>query len=141
MQDIFRHVRIANFSSIFHQCITVWNNLELNFRAQIFESFKNIILITFLNQLNAKKSVWMNITTRHRDQINNSNFNNNVDRFNRSNKQNRNKNDFNQQFYVNFSYSNQAYMWSLSNYNSYQYKNSTYQSQSSYQSRQLSKSY
>ena len=126
MQNIFRHVKVADFSSIFHQCITVWSNFELNFRIQIFESFENIILITFLNQLNAKKSVWMNMTIRHRDQISNSNFNNNVDRFNRSNKQNRNKNDFNQQFYVNFFYSNQAYMWSFSSYNLYQYRNSTY---------------
>ena len=49
MQNIFRHVKVADFSSVFHQCITVWNNLELNFRVQIFESFENIILITFLN--------------------------------------------------------------------------------------------
>ena len=141
MQNIFRHVKIANFLSIFHQCIIVWNNFELNFRVQIFELFENIILITFLNQLNAKKNVWMNMTIRHRDQINNSNFSNNADRFNRSSKQNRNKNDSNQQFYVNFFYSNQAYMWSLSNYNSYQYRNSVYQFQSNYQSRQFSKSY
>ena len=141
MQDIFRHVKVANFSSIFHQCIIVWSNFELNFRIQIFESSKNIILITFLNQLNAKKSVWMNMTTRHRSQTNNSNLNNNVDWFNRSSKQNRNREDSNQQFYVNFFYSNQAYMWSLSNYNSYQYRNSIYQSQSSYQFRQSLKNY
>ena len=135
MQNIFRHAKTANFSSVFYQCITVWSNFELNFRAQISESSKNIILFIFLSQLNVKKSVWMNMTTRHREQNNNSdqNFNINVDRFNnRSNKQNRNRDDSNQQFYVNFFYSNQAYIWSFSSYNSYQYKNSVYQSQSSY---------
>ena len=95
MQNIFRHVKITNFSSVFHQYIIAWNNFELNFRAQIFELSKNIILFIFLNQLDAKKNVWMNMTTRHRDNSD-QNFNNNVDRFNnRSNKQNRNKNNFN----------------------------------------------
>ena len=141
MQDILRHARATNFSSIFHQCITAWSNLELNFRAQISESSKNIILFIFLSQLDAKKSVWMNMIARHREQ-NNQDFNNNADRFNnRSSKQNRNRDDFNQQFYVNLFYSNQTYMWSFSNYNSYQYRNSIYQFQSSYQSRQFSESY
>ena len=142
MQNILRHAKTIDFSSIFHQCTTAWNNLELNFRAQIFESSKNIILSTFLSQLDAKKNVWMNMTTRHHEQNNNSDqdFSNNADRFNnRSNKQNRNKNDSSQQFYVNFFYS--TYMWSSSSYNSYQYRNSIYQSQSNYQSRQFSKSY
>ena len=144
MQDILRHARAADFSSIFHQCIIAWSNLELNFRAQISKSSKNIILSIFLSQLDAKKSVWMNMTVRHREQNNNSNqdLNNNVDRSNnRSSKQNRNKDDSSQQFYVSLFYSNQAYMWSLSNYNSYQYRNSAYQSQSNYQSRQSSESY
>ena len=142
MQDILRHARAANFSSVFHQCTIAWSNFELNFRAQIFESSKNIILFAFLSQLNAIKSVWMNMTTRHREQNNNSDqdLNNNVDRSNRFSKQNRTKNaDFSQQFYVNSS--NQAYMWSLSSYNFYQYRNSTYQAQSNYQSRQSIESY
>ena len=142
MQDILRHARAANFSSVFHQCTTAWSNLELNFRAQISESSKNIILFIFLSQLDAKKSVWMNMTTRHREQNNNfdQDFNNNVDRFNRSNKQNRTRDvDFNQQFYVNLF--SQAYMWSSSNYNFYQYRNSIYQTQSNYQSRQSTESY
>ena len=33
MQDIFRHVRAANFSSVFYQCIIAWSNLKLDFRA------------------------------------------------------------------------------------------------------------
>ena len=142
MQDIFRHARAADFSSIFHQCTTAWSNLELNFRAQIFESSKNIILFIFLSQLDAKESVWMNMTVRHREQNNNSdqNFNNNADRFNRFSKQNRTRNvDFSQQFYVNLF--SQAYMWSSLNYNFYQYRNSIYQVQSNYQSRQFTESY
>ena len=67
MQDILRHVKAVDFSSVFHQCTTAWSNLELNFRAQISESSKNIILSIFLSQLNAKKSVWMNMTARHRE--------------------------------------------------------------------------
>ena len=142
MQDILRHARATDFSSVFHQCTIAWSNLELNFRAQISESSKNIILFIFLSQLDAKKSVWMNMTARYREQNNNfdQDFNNNVDRSNRSNKQNRAKNvDFNQQFYVNSF--NQAYMWSSSNYNFYQYRNSIYQIQSNYQFRQSTESY
>ena len=142
MQNILRHAKAADFSSIFHQCTIVWSNFELNFRAQIFESSKNIILSTFLSQLNAKENVWMNMTVRHREQNNNfdQDFSNNVDRSNRSSKQNRARDvDFNQQFYVN-SFS-QAYMWSSLNYNFYQYRNSTYQAQSNYQFRQSTESY
>ena len=141
MQNIFRHVKAANFSSVFYQCTIAWSNLELNFRAQISESSKNIILFIFLSQLDAKKSVWMNMTARHRDNSD-QNFSNNVDRSNnRSSKQNRNRDDFSQQFYVSFFYSNQAYMWSFSSYNSYQFRNSVYQFQSNYQSRQSTENY
>ena len=141
MQDIFRHVRAADFSSVFHQCTTAWSNFELNFRAQIFESSENIILSIFLSQLNAKKNVWMNMTVRHRDNSD-QDFSNNAGRSNnRSSKQNRIRDDFSQQFYVNSFYSNQAYMWSFSGYNSYQFRNSVYQFQSNYQSRQFTKNY
>ena len=64
MQNILRYFRVADYSFVFHQCITVWNNLELDFRTQIFESTKDIILFSFLIQLNAKKSVWLNMIVR-----------------------------------------------------------------------------
>ena len=57
MQNIFRYAKAANYFLIYHQCITTWNNLELDFRIQILKSPKNITLLFFFNQLNAKKSI------------------------------------------------------------------------------------
>ena len=129
MQNILRHFKTTNYASIFHQCIIVWNNLELNFRTQISKSSKDIILSVFLNQLNVKKNVWMNMIFRHKNADNIfSSFeidNNNVNRTNRFNKQNRKRqNNFNQQSFVDFF---SDYMWSSSSYNLYQYKNPAYQ--------------
>lgn len=33
MQDILRHARAADYPSVYHQCTTAWNNLEVDFRA------------------------------------------------------------------------------------------------------------
>ena len=136
IQNILRYFRVADYSFVFHQCITVWNNLELDFRAQIFESTKNIILFSFLTQLNAKKSVWLNMIARQRDSSNSDvDLNNNVDRVNRSSKQNRERQDDYQQqsdvsdFQFSYSYSEQYEKWFSSDYTSYQFKNSTYQNQ------------
>ena len=57
MQNILRHARAVNYSSIYHQCITAWNNMKLDFRFQIPESSKNITFFAFLDMLDAKKSV------------------------------------------------------------------------------------
>ena len=136
MQNILRYFRIADYSFVFHQCITVWNNLELDFRTQISEFAKDIILFSFLTQLNAKESVWMNMIVRQRDLSNSDvDFNNNVDRINRSSKQNRERqDDYQQQFDVNdsqfsYSYSEQYEKWLSFDYTSYQFKNSAYQNQ------------
>ena len=136
MQDILRYFRIVDYSFVFHQCITVWNNFELDFRAQISEFAKDIILFCFLIQLNAKESVWMNMIVRQRDFSNfDVDFNNNVDRTNRSNKQNRERQDnYQQQSDVNDSqfsyfYSKQYEEWFSFDYTSYQFKNSVYQNQ------------
>ena len=136
IQNILRYFRVADYSFVFHQCITVWNNLELDFRAQIFESTKNIILFSFLTQLNAKKSVWLNMIARQRDSSNSDvDFSNNADRANRSNKQNRERqDDYQQQSDVSdsqfsYSYSEQYEEWSSFDYTSYQFKNSAYQNQ------------
>ena len=136
MQNILRYFRIVDYSFVFHQCIIVWNNFEFDFRAQIFELAKNIILFNFLTQLNAKENVWMNMIARQRDSSNfDTDFNNNVDRVNRFNKQNRERqNDYQQQFDVNdfqffYFYSKQYEKWFSFDYISYQFKNSIYQNQ------------
>ena len=136
MQNILRYFKIVDYSFVFHQCIIVWNNFKFDFRTQISEFAKNIILFNFLIQLNVKKSVWMNMIVRQRDFNNfDVDFNNIVDRINRFNKQNRKRqNDYQQQFDVNdfqffYFYSKQYEKWFSFDYISYQFKNSIYQNQ------------
>ena len=142
MQDILRHARTADYFFVYHQCIIVWNNLELNFRVQISKSLADIILSNFLSQLDAKKSIWMNQAVRHRDDdFNNANSSNTTSKSNRLSKSNRGRqDDFNQQFFV-FDFQSSFTYWPSPDYNFYQYKYSAYQNQSNYQYRQLFEDY
>ena len=58
VQDIMRHFRVAEFNSIYNQLVMAWNNLDLNFKMQIFEPITAIILISFFDSLDAKASIW-----------------------------------------------------------------------------------
>ena len=129
VQNIMRHSKIVEFNSIYNQLIMTWNNLNLNFKMQIFESITTTILISFFDSLDVKISIWQKMTAHRFIQHVSSSFDQNKQR--QINKQNRERqNDFQQQFDVDdsqFSYFSYEY-WSSSNYNSYQYQNLTFQS-------------
>ena len=129
VQNIMRHFRIVEFNFIYNQLIMTWNNLNFNFKMQIFESTTTIIFISFFDSLDAKTSIWQEMTA-HKF-IQHVSFNSDqIDKQRQINKQNRERqNDFQQQFDVDdfqFFYFSYEY-WSSSNYNSYQYQNSTFQ--------------
>ena len=127
VQDIMRHVKTIEFSFLYNQMLIVWNNLNLKFRMQIFESTVNIIFKFFFDFLNSKAIIWAEMTSKR----SNINYVNNMSMINKNrqitNKQNQNRerqNRFSQQS-VNhdlFSYAS----WPQ-NYIFYQFKNFTYQ--------------
>ena len=138
MQDILRYSRAADYSSVFHQCTTAWNNLELDFRAQIPEPVEDITLSSFLAQLDAKESVWMDMAARQRGPSNSgAGPSNNAGRANRPSKQNRGRQDGYQQqsgasgpqFPYPYPYPGQYGGWPPPGYTSYQFKNPAYQNQ------------
>ena len=129
VQNIMRHFRIVKFNSIYNQLIMTWNNLNFNFKMQIFESITIIILISFFDSFDVKINIWQKMIAHRFIQHLNFNFDQ-IDKQRQINKQNRERqNDFQQRFDVDdfqFSYFSYEY-WSSSNYNSYQYQNSTFQ--------------
>ena len=130
VQNIMRHAKAAKFFFSYNQMFIVWNNLNLKFRMQIFESIVNITLKFFFDLLNSKVIIWMKITFKR---FNNVNYINNMSMINKNcqvtNKQNREwQNRFFQQF-VNYDFSFQQYFytsWSQ-DYIFYQFRNFVYQ--------------
>ena len=98
VQNVFRHIKVANYFFTYHQFFNVWSNFELVLRKQIFEFISNTILTKFFVVLDVKISIFeiMMIFKRF------DNFNNVDNKSNRfMNKQNRERqNDFSQQFVV-----------------------------------------
>ena len=132
MQNILRHARAANYPSVYHQCTTAWNNMELDFRSQIPEPPENITLSAFLSMLDAKESVWMALAARQRSG-NNSNSsgsgfgNNNAGKSNRqTSKQNRRQDGQQQSFAAGPQF---PPYWPPPGYNSYPYQNPAYRPQ------------
>ena len=58
VQNIFRHVKIVEYISKYHQFTTIWNNFEFDFRFQISKSIVIITFFIFLKQLNVKKKTF-----------------------------------------------------------------------------------
>ena len=130
VQNIMRYFKVVEFNSTYNQLIMTWNNLNLNFKMQIFESITITILISFFDSLDVKINIWQKMIVHRFIQHINSNSDQ-IDKQRQINKQNRERqNDFQQQSNVDdsqFFYSSYEY-WSSLNYNSYQYQNSTFQS-------------
>ena len=131
VQNILRHVEVVDFFFFFNQMTLVWNNLNIEFRAQISKSKITIELSIFLNQLNEKTSIWRDIVTNRRENVIIDNFDNvdNIDKNRQINKQNRERQDDFQHFDVNDSQFFFSQWWSSQNYISYQFKNFVYQNQ------------
>ena len=58
VQNIMRHSKVVEFNSTYNQLIMTWNNLNLNFKMQIFESITIIILISFFDSFDVKINIW-----------------------------------------------------------------------------------
>ena len=77
VQKILRHVKATKFQFIYNQLMMIWNNLNINFRAQIFEFKFNISLKNFIKSLNEKTNIWQQMTFRRENLIIDVNFNRN----------------------------------------------------------------
>ena len=140
VQDIMRHAKAAEFFFDYNQMLMTWNNLDLDFKMQIFESIINITLNFFLDALDSKAIIWQKIIVRR----SNHDANNSNDTFTKANRQlskqnRRQSNDFSQRFVASFDFSSQSstqsfVSWSQ-DYTSYQFQNFAYQNQK-YQFRQ-----
>lgn len=64
VQDIIRHAKAAEFSSVYNQLTMAWNNLELDFRAHIPEPKLNTTLSIFLESLDEKANIWQQIAAK-----------------------------------------------------------------------------
>ena len=129
---MLRHVKVAEMTSMYNQLTIVWNNIDVKFRRDIFESTVVISLFSFLNQLNSKISIWFELTRNQRSD-NLSRFNKIVDQY-----------TFSRQQDSTFRYSRDQF--DRQSYQSYQSNQNQYQHYSSnrfanvYQSRSASTS-
>ena len=58
VQNIMRHSKVVEFNSTYNQLIMTWNNLNFNFKMQIFESITTTILTSFFDSLDVKTRIW-----------------------------------------------------------------------------------
>ena len=79
-QKMLRHVKVAEMTSMFNQLIIVWNNIDVKFRRDIFEFTVVISLFSFLNQLNSKINIWLELT-RNQHSDNFSRLNKTIDQY------------------------------------------------------------
>ena len=90
-QNIFRHVKVAEFESVFNQFILIWFNFDYEFRRDISKSKSNITIRTFFDHLKKKFDIWFDMISKL---VSNSRFSNS-NRFNKQNKRDR-QNEFSQ---------------------------------------------
>ena len=105
VQKMLRHVKVAKMTSMYNQLTIVWNNIDVEFRRDIFELTVIISLFSFLNQLNSKINIWFELTRSQRfDNL--SRFNKTVDQYTSDRQQNSifrySRNQFDRQSYQNY---------------------------------------
>ena len=62
VQNLFKHVKVANFISIYNQLILIWNNLNWQFRQHVFQLIEQITIQIFLKQLDNNCDIWFELT-------------------------------------------------------------------------------
>ena len=67
-QNLFKHVKIANFTSIYNQLILIWNNLDWQFRQHVFQLIEQITIQTFLKQLDNNCDIWFELISAFSNQ-------------------------------------------------------------------------
>jgi hypothetical protein len=74
VQNIMRHFKIVEFNFVYNQLIMTWNNLNFNFKMQIFESITIVIFISFFDSFDVKINIWQKIIVHKFIQHINFNF-------------------------------------------------------------------
>ena len=129
VQNIMRHFFAIEFNFTYNQLIMTWNNLNFEFKMQIFESTTTTTLVFFFDFLNVKVNVWHEMIMIRRFVQHFVNVNVDKRQISKQSNQER-QNDYQQQFDVDdfqFSYSYSYVDWSSFDYNSHQYQYSAYQ--------------
>ncbi len=57
-QELFRHAKAAEMTSVYNQLVVAWNNLDLEFRMHVPEPQPNTTMAQFLELLDSKTSLW-----------------------------------------------------------------------------------
>ena len=60
-QNLFKHVKTAEFISIYNQFILTWNNLDWQFRQHVFQLIEQITIQIFLKQFDDNCDIWFKL--------------------------------------------------------------------------------
>ena len=60
-QNLFKHVKTADFISIYNQLVLIWNNLNWQFKQHVSQSIEITIIQIFLEQLNNNCDIWFEL--------------------------------------------------------------------------------
>ena len=69
-QEIFRHAKAAEMSSVYNQLSIAWNNLDVEFRRDIPEPTAGTSIRVFLDSLDSKADIWFELAKRGRGDSN-----------------------------------------------------------------------
>ena len=58
VQDLFKHVKVANFISIYNQLVLTWNNLNWQFKQHVSQFTEQTTIQAFLEQLDNNCDIW-----------------------------------------------------------------------------------
>ena len=65
-QKLFRHVKAADFISVYIQLVLIWNNLNWQFRQHISQSIENTIIRAVLKQFDNNCDIWFEMIFANR---------------------------------------------------------------------------
>lgn len=68
VQDVMRHAKAANFTSVLNQLLMAWYNLDWEFRLHISEPTTETTVADFLAQLDGKADMWYEMAQHQRSQ-------------------------------------------------------------------------
>jgi len=64
-QELFRHAKAAEMTSVYNQLVVAWNNLDLEFRVHVPEPQPTTTMSQFLELLDSKTSLWSEMARKH----------------------------------------------------------------------------
>ena len=106
-QDLFKHVKAIDMTSIHNQMIMTWNNLDWQFRKNISKSIESITIRHFFDQLDNHVNIWFEMIKSKRSSYSNRKFFVKSSHQNNDRYSDKSQNDFNRDFYrMNKTYQN-----------------------------------